>query len=160
MGVAANLICQSGPSPGIKTHFSPAAFPTTLSLSFSPHSSPSCTVPPGCVSGRAELHLLPAGAPSPQNRYGAASGKNAAARHAGSYSLDASAALSPRPSDPCVTPWTVALVKRPAFQQVAGDGLRCRTPAPPPLQASSTNPSHLLTSPLRRPVADLHRGFV
>src|ERR1700733_16266871 len=35
-GVGPDLICQPGPSPGIKTHSSPAAFPTTLSLSFVP----------------------------------------------------------------------------------------------------------------------------
>src|SRR5271170_6105862 len=34
-GVRPDLICQPGHSPGIKTHSSPAAFPTTLSLSFS-----------------------------------------------------------------------------------------------------------------------------
>jgi hypothetical protein len=35
-GVGPDLICQPGPSPGIKTHSSPAAFPSTLSLPFSP----------------------------------------------------------------------------------------------------------------------------
>jgi hypothetical protein len=40
---------QPDPSPGIKTHSSPAAFPTTLSV-------PS---PPGRASGRGELYLLP-----------------------------------------------------------------------------------------------------
>ena len=34
--VAPDLICQPGPLPGIKTHSSPAAFPTTLSLPFVP----------------------------------------------------------------------------------------------------------------------------
>ena len=34
-----DLICQLGPSPGIKTHSSPAAFPTTLSLPFVPFPS-------------------------------------------------------------------------------------------------------------------------
>jgi hypothetical protein len=33
-----DLICQPGPSPGIKTHSSPAAFPMTLSLPFVPFS--------------------------------------------------------------------------------------------------------------------------
>ena len=65
--------------------------------------------------------LTPCGAPLPTEPIRRGQWENAAARHAGSYSLDASAALSPRPSDLCVTPWTVALVKRPAFQQVAGD---------------------------------------
>jgi hypothetical protein len=36
---------------------------------------------------------------------------------ADSHSLDASAALSRRPSDPCVDPWTMTPVKRPALQQ-------------------------------------------
>jgi hypothetical protein len=39
-GVGADLICQPGPSPGIKTHSSPAAFPTTLPLSFVPFPHP------------------------------------------------------------------------------------------------------------------------
>ena len=38
-GVGPDLICQPGPSPGIKTYSSPAAFPTTLSLSFVPFPS-------------------------------------------------------------------------------------------------------------------------
>jgi hypothetical protein len=109
------------PFASIKTHSSPAAFPTTLSLPFVPHSSASCTAPPGRASGRIELHLLPATPPSSQqHRYDPASGNNAAARPAGSYSLDASAA-PPRPSDPCVDPCTMTLVKRPAYQRVAGD---------------------------------------
>jgi len=50
---------RTGPSPGIKTHSSPAAFPTTLSLTFVPFPlSPFCN-PPSRASGRAELHLLP-----------------------------------------------------------------------------------------------------
>jgi hypothetical protein len=53
-------------APGMKTHSSPAAFPTALS------------VPPSFSCLR--LHWLPSGPWSPQNRYGAASGKNAAAR--------------------------------------------------------------------------------
>jgi hypothetical protein len=35
-GVGPDLICQPSPSPGIKTHSSPAAFPATLSLPFLP----------------------------------------------------------------------------------------------------------------------------
>jgi hypothetical protein len=35
-GVEPNLIYQPSPSPGIKTHSSPAAFPTSLSLPFPP----------------------------------------------------------------------------------------------------------------------------
>jgi hypothetical protein len=44
---------------------------------------------------------------SPQHLYDTASGNNAAARPASSYSFDASAALPPRPSDPCVDPCTI-----------------------------------------------------
>ena len=62
------FICQPGPSPGIKTHSSPAAFPTnSLPPFFPPHSSPS------------SIYSLRA-PPLPQNRYDAASGKNVAAR--------------------------------------------------------------------------------
>jgi hypothetical protein len=181
-GVGPDLICQPGAAPGIKMHSSPAAFPATLSLPSLP-SILHLTAPPHPVVPQAAPGsiLLPAPGPPPpqQNRYDAASGKNAAARPAGSYSLDASAALSPRPSDPCVDPWAMTLAKRPAFQQVTGD-LVTRWPwmqesCSSPFQASSTNPSHLLTSPpwstkaasapptgcvtaassLRRPVADL-----
>ena len=58
-GVGPDLICQPGPSPGIKTHSSPAAFPTTLSLSFVPFPSLTFLHRPPRASGRAELHLLP-----------------------------------------------------------------------------------------------------
>jgi hypothetical protein len=103
-------------------HSSPAAFPTTLCLPFSPftlhrlaptHLVAPQAAPSSIYSQRPSLSL--------QTRYDAASTKNAAARPAGSYSLVASAALSPRPSDPCVDPCTMTLVRHPAFQQVAGD---------------------------------------
>src|SRR5438132_1555925 len=52
-GVGPDLICLPGPSPGIKTHSSPAAFPTTLSLPFVPFPSlsPACTAP-SCLKPR------------------------------------------------------------------------------------------------------------
>src|SRR5277367_4231434 len=58
-GVGPDLICQPGPSPGIKKHSSPAAFPTTLSLSFCSLPLSHLPAPPPHASGRAELHLLP-----------------------------------------------------------------------------------------------------
>jgi hypothetical protein len=70
-----DLICQPGPAPGIKTHSSPAAFPSTLSLPFSPWT----LYPPARASGRCRAPLAPCQPPrSPQNRYDAASGKNVA----------------------------------------------------------------------------------
>jgi hypothetical protein len=57
-GVEPNLIYQPSPSPGIKTRSSPAAFPTSLPLPFSPPVS--CTAPAGRTSGRTELRLIPA----------------------------------------------------------------------------------------------------
>ena len=118
-----------GPSPGTKTHPSPPLFQQLSPSFFSPltlhlPAPPRPFVPQTAPSS----NLLPAGPPSLQNRYDAASGKNAAARPAGSYSLDAPAALSPQPSDPCVNPWTMTLVKRRAFQQVASD-LATRRPS-------------------------------
>ena len=101
------------PSPGIKTHSSPAAFPATFSLPFFPLLFFFLHRP---IRSYLRPHRAPiTGPPFPQNRYDASSGKNAAARLAGSYSLDASATLSLRPSDTCVNPWAMTLVKRPAF---------------------------------------------
>jgi hypothetical protein len=79
-----------GPSPGIKTHSSTADFPATLSLPFVPSlftfpAPPPPVVPQAAPSSTYSLRHLS----SPQNRYDVASGKNAAARPAGSYSLDA-----------------------------------------------------------------------
>jgi hypothetical protein len=75
-GVEPDLICQPGPSPGIKTRSSPAAFPTTLSLPFVPF--PSLTF----------LHRLLVPQAAPSSAYSpasplvptAAGGKNVAAR--------------------------------------------------------------------------------
>src|SRR5438046_2574387 len=68
-----------GPSPGIKTHSSPAVFPTTLSLPLplTLHTAPPL-VPYAAPSS---AYSLPASPPT-QNRYDAASGKSAAARPA------------------------------------------------------------------------------
>jgi hypothetical protein len=80
-GVGPDLICQSGPSPAIKTRSSPAAFPTTLSLPFVPFPSltPSCTTPLVPQAAPSSTYS-PARPQSPQNRYDAASEKNVAAR--------------------------------------------------------------------------------
>src|SRR5205085_12653118 len=92
----------------------PPFCPLTLHLPAPPHP----VVPQAALSSTYSLRPPPTS--SQPHRYDPASGNHGAARPAGSYSLDASAAL-PRPSDPCVDPCTMALVKRPAFQQVAGD---------------------------------------
>ena len=76
-------------SPGIKTHSSPAAFPATLSLPFVPSLFTFLHRPLWSCLRPHRAPLLPAAPSSPQKRYDAASGKNAAARLAGSYSLDA-----------------------------------------------------------------------
>jgi hypothetical protein len=78
--VEPDLICQPDPTPGIKTHSSPAAFPTTLSLHFVPltfqlPAPPHPVVPQAAPSSTYSLRPPL----SPQNRYDAASGKNAAA---------------------------------------------------------------------------------
>jgi hypothetical protein len=76
-GVGPDLICQSGPSPGIKTHSSPAAFPTTLSLPFVPFPPLSHlpAPPPSCLRPRRAPPTPLPGRQFPQNRYDAASGK-------------------------------------------------------------------------------------
>src|SRR5271154_5696726 len=69
-GVGPDLICQPGPSPGIKTHSSPAAFPTTLSLPLVPFplSHLSCTAP-SCLRPR-RAPPTPCQAPSPHRTDG------------------------------------------------------------------------------------------
>jgi hypothetical protein len=121
-GMASNPTSSASPAfASIKKQSSPPLFQQLSPSLLSPHSSPSCTAPPGRASGRTNsTYCLRAPPSSQQHQYDPASGNNAAARPAGSYSLDASAAL-PRPSDPCVDPCTMTLVKRPAFQQVDGD---------------------------------------
>src|ERR1700722_18512314 len=149
MGIGPDLICQPGLSPGIKMHSFPAAFPTTLSLSFVPFPS-HLPAPPPHASDRAELHLLPCQGPSPpQNRYDATSRKMlrrdgwlSFARRLGSI---VSSTVRPVRRSLTTTP-----MKRPAFQQVAGDFGHATAldaePLLPVLRASSTNSSHLLTS--------------
>src|SRR4051794_27554599 len=98
-----DLICQPGPSSGIKMHSSPACFsnnslppfcPLTLQLPAPPYP----VVPQAASNSTYSLRPPPS---SQQHRYDPTSGNNAAARPTGSYSLDASAAI-PRSSDPCV----------------------------------------------------------
>jgi hypothetical protein len=104
-GVGPDLICQPGPSPGIKTHSSPAAFPTTLSLPFVPFPplSPACTAPlmPQAAPGPTYSPARPLVPTEPIRR---GQWEKCRSATADSHSLDASAALSRRPSDPCVDP--------------------------------------------------------
>src|SRR5271170_4135004 len=51
-GVGPDLICQPGSSPGIKTHSSPAAFPTTLSHLLFPSPLPPSCAAPSCLRPR------------------------------------------------------------------------------------------------------------
>jgi len=107
--VGPDLICQPGPSSGIKTHSSPAAFPTTLSLPFLSPLSCSCTGP----------HRV-SGSLVPPNRHEVASERNASA---GPLAL---IRLTPRQrclvGRPTVRrPLAVTLMKRLAFRQGAGD---------------------------------------
>src|SRR5271170_5196666 len=64
-GVGPDLICQPGPSPGIKTHSSPAAFPTPLSLSFVPFPSPTFLHRPLVPQAAPSSTYSPARPPSP-----------------------------------------------------------------------------------------------
>src|SRR2546423_12708722 len=99
--VSPDFICQLGPSSGIKTHSSPAAFPTTLSLSFCslPLSHPPCTAPSCLRPRRTPLTpLLGPLVPTEPIRRG--QWEKCRSATADSYSLDASATLSRRPSDP------------------------------------------------------------
>jgi hypothetical protein len=99
--VGPDLICQPGPSPGIKTHSSPAAFPSTLSLPLSPWT----LYLPARALGRCRAPLVPCQPPPvPTEPIRRGQWKKCRSATAGSHSLDASAALSRRPSDPCVDP--------------------------------------------------------
>jgi hypothetical protein len=89
--------CQPDPEPGIKTHSSPAAFPTTLSIAFSPififlHR------PPSCLRPRRAL-LTPTQAPNPYRTIRRGQSGKCLSATTSSHSLDASTALSHRPSD-------------------------------------------------------------
>src|SRR5947209_7205304 len=78
-GVGPDLICQSGPSPAIKTRSSPAAFPTTLSLPFVPFLCLTFVYRPLVPQAAPSSTYSPARPLVPQNGYNAASGKNVAA---------------------------------------------------------------------------------
>jgi hypothetical protein len=116
-GVGADLICQLGPSPGIKTHSSPAAFPTTLSLSFVPFPSPTLLHRPLVPQAAPSSTYSPARPPSPH--------RTDTTRPVGKMSQLTLIRSTPRQR--CLVdrltrrPLTVTPMKRPAFQQVAGD---------------------------------------
>src|ERR1700722_19196732 len=146
---------RPGPSPGIKTYSSPAAFshnslPLFCSLPFP--SLTSLRRPPR-TSIRVELHLLPTGPPrSPQNRYDAATGKNVAARRLTPIRLT--------PRQHClidrltpVSTLTMTPMKRPAFQKVAGD-LVIRRPQIQDYYYPSFEPR----PPIHQTSSRLHRG--
>jgi hypothetical protein len=150
-GVGPDLICQPGPSPGIKTHSSPTAFPTTLSLSFVPF--PSSTF----------LHFLLVPQAAPSSTYSPARPpiphRTDTTRPVGKMSQRST------PRQHCLVdrltrrPLTVTPMKRPAFQQIAGDlAMRRALDARlPPFKASSTNPSHLLSPPWSTKAASARR---
>jgi hypothetical protein len=101
LSAVSGMICQPS-SSRYKDAFIPAAFPTALSLSFVLFPSLTFLHRPRRASGRAELHLLPTGPPSPHH---AASEKNCRIATASSHSLDALVASSRWPPNPYVDPW-------------------------------------------------------
>jgi hypothetical protein len=113
-------------------------------LWFSSPLPPSCTAP-----------LVPQAAPSstysparPTEPIRCGQWEKCCSATADSYSLDASVALSRRPSDPVRRLLTMTPIKRPALRQVVGDLVMRRTWMQDfPLQASSSNPSHFLSPP-------------
>ena len=103
-GVGPDLICQPGPEPDIKTHLSPTTFPTTLSLPFVPFpSSPSCTAPLVLQTTPSSTDSL-SGPLVPAEPIRRSQWEKCHSATASSHSLNASAALSRRPSDLCVDP--------------------------------------------------------
>ena len=143
------LICQLGPS-SIKTHLSPAVFTTTLSLYFVPFPSP--TFPHRLlVPGRAELRLFPCQAPSlhrtdttrPVGKMSQRDGRLSFARRLGSI---VSSIVWPRASTPDddadEAPGVPAGRRRRGHATASDAG-----PLLSLFQASSTNPSHLLSPP-------------
>jgi hypothetical protein len=116
-GVAPDLICQPDPSPGIKTHSSPAAFPSTLSLPF-----PLWTLYlPARALGRCRAPLIPCQPPGPYRtdttrlveKMSQCHGWLSFARRLG-YVISSTVRPVHRPL--ITTP-----IKRPALQQVAAD---------------------------------------
>src|SRR5271154_4748276 len=98
MASDSNLICQPGPSPGIKTRPPPLFQQLSPSLLFPSPLPPSCTAPSCLRPRRAPLTpLLGPLVPTEPIRCG--QWEKCRSATADSYSLDASAALSRRPSD-------------------------------------------------------------
>jgi hypothetical protein len=99
-GVGPDLICQPGPSPGIKAHSSPAAFPTTLSLPFSPWT----LYLPARALGRCRFHLFPVSTPGPHRTDTTRPVEKMSQCHGWLSFARRLAALSRRPSDPYIDP--------------------------------------------------------
>jgi hypothetical protein len=107
-GVGPDLICQPGPSPGIKTHSSPAAFPSTLSLPFSPWT----LYLPARALGRCRAPLAPCRPPGPH--------RTDTTRPVEKMSQCHGCVVSST-FRPVHRPLTTTPMKRPALQQVAAD---------------------------------------
>ena len=99
-GVGPDFICQPGPSPGIKTHSSPAAFPSTLSLPFPPWT----LYLPARALGRCRAPLAPCQPPGPHRTNTTRPVEKMSQCHGWLSFARRSAALSRRPSDPCIDP--------------------------------------------------------
>ena len=143
--VGPDLICQPRFCARYKRRTRPPPLFQQLSpsLLFPSPLSPSCTSS-SCLRPRRTPTYSPASPLVPTEWIRRGQWEKCRSATADSYSLNASAGLSRRPL--AMTP-----MKRPAFQQVAGDfghatasdaGLLLLT-----FRASSTDPSHLLTSP-------------
>jgi hypothetical protein len=127
-GVSAGFICQPDPRPGIKTRSSPAAFPTTLSLHFSPSTLLIRT--PSCLRPRRALPSPACPLPPPKDTtWPVRKCLSAIVRF---DSFNTPVALFYRPSDCGSDLDDDAEERARIFRSPATwsrDGLRCRTPA-------------------------------
>jgi len=178
--VRAALICQPNPLLGYKDALVPRCFSNNC-LPFCP--SLFTFLHPPLVPQASPAPLTPCQAPLvPTEPIRRGQWEKCRNTTADSHSLNASVALSRRPSDHCVGLWVMTPVERPALQQVAAD-LVTRQPQmqdhyfpPSSLVHLFITPPHTSTvagqgrvstligcvtaaSPPRRPVADLHHGW-
>jgi hypothetical protein len=138
-GVKAGSVCQPNPRPGIKTHSSPAAFPTVLSIPFRPPLSSFCTGPLSVPQALGELHPIQRG-----QLEKCLSGSPALIR-----STPQQHCLIGHPT--MLRPFSYDVDEAPSIPAGRGrlwscDGLRCRTTTTL-LHDSPTDLLHLLTSP-------------